>query len=134
MDSTSRGLIEAYLQKADQKLAVSRRLLASSDYDDSISRAYYAAFHAVRALLVTVGQNPTTHYGAITLFNLHFIKTGKLAQEIGRFFTNLRDDRESADYELFGNADASLAEKAVVEAARLVAAAREYLRGEILID
>ena len=134
MDSTTKGLIEAYLQKADQKLAVARRLLAASDYDDSISRAYYAAFHAVKALLVTVGQSPTTHYGAVTLFNLHFVRTARLAQEVGRFLTNLRDDRESADYELFGNADRSLAEKAVQEAERLVVEANAYLRREKLID
>jgi uncharacterized protein (UPF0332 family) len=63
LDSTTKDLIKAYLEKADQKLAVARRLLASFDHDDAVSRAYYAAFHAVHALL------------------------------------NLKDDRETADYE-----------------------------------
>jgi uncharacterized protein (UPF0332 family) len=134
LDSTTRDLINAYLEKADQKLAVSRKLLASSDHDDAVSRAYYAAFHAVRALLVTVGQSPATHHGALTLFNLLFIKTGKLDMELGRFFTNLRDDREAADYELFANVDRKLAERAVAEADRLVAEARTYLRREGVID
>jgi uncharacterized protein len=110
LDSTTKGLIAAYLERADQKLAVARKLLASSDHDDAVSRAYYAAFHAVRALLVTVGQNPTTHHGAVTLFNLLFIKTGKFGRELGRFFANLKDDRETADYELFANVDHALAE------------------------
>jgi uncharacterized protein (UPF0332 family) len=61
LDSTTKDLIAAYMEKASQKLAVARRLLASRDHDDAVSRAYYAAFHAVRALLVTAGQNPTTH-------------------------------------------------------------------------
>ncbi len=134
MDSTTKGLIAAYLEKAEQKLAVARRLLASSDYDDAVSRAYYAAFHAVRALLVTVGQNPTTHRGAVTLFNLLFIKTGKLDRELGRFFTNLKDDRETADYELFANVDQALAETAIMEAGRLLAEATAYLRREGFID
>jgi len=134
LDSTTRGLIAAYLEKADQKLAVARRLLASLDHDDAVSRAYYAAFHAVRALLVTVGQNPTTHHGAVTLFNLLFIKTGKFDRELGRFFTNLKDDRETADYELFANVDHALAETAIMEADRLLSEATAYLRREGFID
>ena len=134
MDSTSKALITAYLEKADQKLAVARRLLAASDHDDAVSRAYYAAFHAVRALLVTAGQNPTTHHGAVTLFNLLFVKTGKFDRELGRFFTNLKDDRETADYELFANVDRALAETAVMEASRLLAEATAYLRREGIID
>jgi hypothetical protein len=45
----------------------------------------------------------------VTLFNLLFIKTGKFDREPGRFFTNLKDDRETADYELFANVDHALA-------------------------
>jgi uncharacterized protein (UPF0332 family) len=41
LDSTTKDLIKAYLEKADQKLAVARRLLAASDNDDAVSRAYY---------------------------------------------------------------------------------------------
>jgi uncharacterized protein (UPF0332 family) len=122
------------MEKAEQKLAVARKLLASSDYDDAVSRAYYAAFHAVRALLLTAGQNPTTHHGAVTLFNLLFIKTEKFDRELGRFFTNLKDDRETADYELFANVDHALAETAIMEAARLIAESTAYLRREGFID
>jgi uncharacterized protein (UPF0332 family) len=134
LDSTTRELIAAYLEKAGQKLAVARRLLNSRDCDDAVSRAYYAAFHAVRALLVTVGQNPTTHHGALTLFNLLFIKTGKFDRELGRFFTNLKDDREAADYELFANVDQGLAETAIMEAERLLSAVTAHLRREGFID
>jgi len=44
--------------------------------------------------------------------------------------TNLRDDREAADYELFANVDQKLADKAVIEAEGLVAAVTAYLRRE----
>ena len=134
MDSTTKSLIAAYLEKAEQKLAVARRLFEAADFDDAVSRAYYAAFHAVRALLVTVGQNPTTHHGAVTLFNLLFIKTGKFSRELGRFLTNLKDDRETADYELFANVDQALAETAIMEAGRLLEEATAFLRREGFID
>ena len=134
MDSTTKSLIAAYLEKSEQKLAVARRLLEASDFDDAVSRAYYAAFHAVRALLVTEGQNPTTHHGTVTLFNLLFIKAGKFERELGRFFMNLKDDRETADYELFADIDRSMAETAIMEAGRLLAEATAYLRRESFID
>ena len=119
MDSTTKSLIAAYLEKAEQKLAVARRLFEAADFDDAVSRAYYAAFHAV---------------GAVTLFNLLFIKTGKFSRELGRFLTNLKDDRETADYELFANVDQALAETAIMEAGRLVEEATAFLRREGFID
>jgi uncharacterized protein (UPF0332 family) len=51
LHSTSKQLIAAYLEKARQKLAVAERLRDSGDHEDAISRAYYAAFHAVKARL-----------------------------------------------------------------------------------
>ena len=82
MDSMTRDLIRAHLEKAQQKLATARKLLDLSDFDDSVSRAYYAAFHAVPALLTAAGQSPTTHRCAVTLFNLLFIKTERLDRRL----------------------------------------------------
>ena len=127
--STSEQLIAAYRERARQKLDVARRLRDSGDHDDAISRAYYAAFHAARALLTSAGEQPRTHHGTVTLFNLLFVKTGKMSRRTGRFFSNLKDDRESADYELFSFADAETARVAVEEAESIVAEAARYLEG-----
>lgn len=129
MDSATRVLIRAHLEKASGKLAVARRLHAAGDHDDAVSRAYYSAFHAVRALLVSAGQTASTHHGAVTLFNLLFVKTGKLGKEVGRYFANLKDDRESVDYEPFADADEERSAGAVREAGRLL-----YLKRELLLD
>lgn len=134
MDSTTRELIKAYLQKAAQKLAVARRLAASGDYDDAVSRAYYAGFHAVRALLASSGQSPTTHHGAVTLFNLLFVKSGKIPKDVGRMLANLKDDRENVDYELFVDADEAMARAAIDEAERLLAEATTFLKPSSFTD
>ena len=128
-ESTSEQLIAAYLEKARQKLGVARRLRDSGDHDDAISRAYYAAFHAAKALLTSAGEQPRTHHGAVTLFNLLFVKTGKMSRRAGRFFANLKDDREAADYDLFPFADADTARVAVEEAESIIAEATSYLEG-----
>ncbi len=127
MDSTTRELVESYLEKGRRKLDVAVKLSASGDFDDAVSRAYYAAFHAVRALLTSAGQNPPTHSGVVTLFNLLFVKSGKLSKDLGRLFINLKDDREGVDYELFADADQGMAKLAIEEASRLLTEAAEYL-------
>ena len=134
MDSTTRELVKGHIQKAVQKLAVARRLLESGDYDDSVSRAYYAAFHGARALLVSAGQNPGTHHGVVTLFHLLFVKTGRIARDAAKSLTSLKDDRESVDYELFSDSDQGDAQNAVREGERFLDAATTLLRGESLLD
>jgi uncharacterized protein len=134
LDSTTRELVKGHIEKANQKLAVARRLLDSGDYDDSVSRAYYAAFHGARALLVSAGQSPSTHQGVVTLFHLLFVKTGRIAREMAKCLTNLKDDRESVDYELFADYDEKDARNAVSEAERFVSVATEELRRESLLD
>ncbi|MEW5817169.1 MAG: HEPN domain-containing protein [Spirochaetota bacterium] len=46
MDKTTEELLKGYLEKAEKKLNVAKTLLKSEDYEDAVSRAYYAVFHA----------------------------------------------------------------------------------------
>ena len=39
--------------------------------------------------------------GIISYFNEHFVKTGKVSKELGRFFTKMFDNRQSGDYDDF---------------------------------
>jgi uncharacterized protein len=73
LDKGSQELLLGYLTKADDKLRVAKNLLLSKDYEDSVSRSYYAAFHAAQALLLSEGLSAETHRGVVTLFGLHFI-------------------------------------------------------------
>lgn len=104
------------MQKAEKKLQVAGRLLAFGDYEDAVSRAYYAVFHATQALLLTEGERAETHKGVVTLFGLLFVKTGKFSKNMGKHLANLRDDRESGDYEVFSYIDNETAETALTEA------------------
>lgn len=99
MDNTQRELIRGYLSKARDKARVARELLAKGEWDDAVSRAYYAAFHAAQAALLTEGQRGETHKGLITLFGLLLVKTGKFDKKWGKFLASLKDDREAGDYD-----------------------------------
>ena len=61
MEATTKKIIKGYLEKAEKKLEVAKKLFDSADYEDSVSRAYYAVFHASQALLLTEGEKAETH-------------------------------------------------------------------------
>lgn len=128
MDSTTEKLIKSYINKAENKLSVAQRLYDSKDYEDSVSRSYYAAFHASQALLLTEGQKAETHKGVVTLFGLLFVKTGKFSKELGKYLSNLKDDRESGDYEVFSFIDEETAKTALDEADKFLTETKSYLK------
>jgi uncharacterized protein (UPF0332 family) len=127
LDKATRELIQSYLAKARDKSRVARELCDRGDWDDSISRAYYAAFHAAQAALLTEGQRPDTHRGVVVLFALLLVKTGKLDRRWGKFLANLKDDREASDYDPLSYLDEATARRAVIEAEEFVAAIEQYV-------
>ena len=88
----------ARLSRSRQHLKSARDLFQNDDLADSISRSYYAIFQAARSLLALDGLDSRKHSGVISLFNRHFIKTGKLEKRWGVVLKDSRRSREMADY------------------------------------
>jgi len=61
LDKTQHAIVQSYLAKARDKAHVARELLVKGHWDDAVSRAYYAAFHAAQAALLTEGQRGESH-------------------------------------------------------------------------
>jgi uncharacterized protein (UPF0332 family) len=129
LDRAQQELIRGYLAKAREKARVARDLYAKGEWDDAISRAYYAAYHAAQAALLTEGQRADTHKGVVTLFGLLLVKTGKLDKRWGKLLSNLKDDRETGDYDALSYLDEETARRAVREADEFVAAVDRYIAG-----
>jgi uncharacterized protein (UPF0332 family) len=128
LEPATKELIKGYMEKADKKLKAARRLLETGDYEDAVSRAYYAVYHAAQSLLLSEGEKAETHKGVVTLFGLLFVKTGKFKKNLGKYLANLKDDRESSDYEVFSYIDKETAETAVMEAEEFIRESKRYLR------
>jgi hypothetical protein len=86
------------LTRAEECLREARTLQAAGLAFGAVSRAYYAVFHAVRALLFSAGLEVKSHRGAVSLLGEHFVKTGRISVELGRTVAHLQRDREDADY------------------------------------
>ena len=86
------------LERSEEDLAAARALVSASLFRPAMTRVYYAAFHAVRALLFAEGLEPRSHGGVQHLLNLHYILPGRLEARWNRVLARLQKFREQADY------------------------------------
>lgn len=75
-------------------------------YNTAMNRMYYACFYAVSALLLHEEiDGVKTHEGVRQMFGKHFVQTGIIPREWGRFYTVMFCSRSAADYEDFKDYD-----------------------------
>src|SRR5262249_54054240 len=118
------------VRRAEQAMKAAEGLVALGLFNDAVSRAYYAAFHMLRAALLSRGVEPKTHAGAIHLFNTELVRAGIFPTSHNRLLGSLQRARELADYDaavVFGKDDA---EAEIVAAGSFIARVIEFLRGE----
>lgn len=65
------------MEKGRRSLEAGRSLYSRGDYDFAASRAYYAMFYLVEALLSSLGLSFSKHSAVISAFGQHFVKTGE---------------------------------------------------------
>lgn len=93
--------VEFRLEKARNCLKASEVLLSVESYADSANRSYYCIYHAIRAVLITVGFSSKTHSGNISEFRRKYIKTKIFPVEFSDIIGNAFDIRNDSDYEDF---------------------------------
>ena len=115
------------LEKAQRALALARAILVRGDYDFAASRAYYAAYYAVLALLRSRGISTSRHSGALSEFGRVFLKTGIFARELGKSLQRLFDDRQRGDYEPGVSVSERDAEQDIAAAERIVTSIETFM-------
>lgn len=98
--------------RGQQSLDAAAALIAAELHADAVSRAYYGAYHHIRALLYSRGLEPRSHAGALHLLNVEFIRPGLLPSANNRLLSGLQRSRELADYDpavVFSAEDARIA-------------------------
>ncbi len=89
---------EALMKKAYSKLRSAKLLLEAGELEDAVSRAYYAAHSAARAVLLLLGESPSTHAGVSFKLWSRLVEKGLLEREYARILNLLRETREEGDY------------------------------------
>lgn len=120
--------LKAMLTKAKGKLAAARRELKMGTPEEAVSRAYYAAFHAISAVLASQGFSFSSHAQTIGGFNAHFVRTGLFPKDTNRILHRLFENRQTADYDWTTVVERASAQRDVKDAAALVAACQAFLK------
>lgn len=91
-------LIRYRREKSKETLEDAYILFRAGRLFSALNRIYYALFYEVMALLLTKDLSSARHTGIRALFNEHFIRTGKVSVESGRFFSRMYAFRQKGDY------------------------------------
>lgn len=95
------ALVKYRFSKAKETFEEIATLSEHKFWNTAVNRLYYACYYAISALLIDRNIQVQTHTGARRMFGLHFIKTGVINQELGKFYSSLFNKRQTGDYEDF---------------------------------
>lgn len=121
------GETDIQLKIAEEMLADAKLLYEQKRYRSAASRAYYAIFHAVKALLNQVGQSCQSHGGAISRFGQYVVNTGLMDKDFSKFLGRAYNLREKGDYGLLFEGIEEEVGRVVSDAEKFVAEAIKVL-------
>lgn len=109
----------ALLARADQEIEAARTLAAAGFEPQAISRAYYGAFYAAEAALLSIGETRSKHSGVIAAFGRLVVKQGGISPEAAATLRRLFELRNAADYNWLEPTD--------LDVAGVLTSAREFI-------
>ena len=127
MPDALKNLSSARIQRSKDCLREAALLLENGEYRGAANRAYYAAFHALRAVLALDGFDSKKHSGVIAKFRELYIKTGLFTPELSDTIGSLFRIRSASDYDDFYVASKSDVEHQYERAIKLVSEIEQYL-------
>lgn len=109
-------------------MEAARIMYEYKQYDDAVSRAYYAVFHAMTAALLSKGLVFSSHGQVIGAFNREFIKTGIFPVNTSSVVQALFDDRQIGDYGIISEINKTTARRHLAQANRLIESVKAFLK------
>lgn len=110
----------AAIAAANEALRACDALLGLALRRDAMSRAYYAVFHAARALLLLEGVEVKTHGGVLRLVAERLVRAGKLEAKTNVLLVKLQAIRHESDYGFVFDIDPTDARQSFDEAKAFV--------------
>ena len=107
--------IELRIKKAEKLLRDAKKEFDLKLYERCCSTAYYAMFHAAKAMILSLGKDSKTHRGTIYLVWDNREKL-KLSEDDCSKLSRAFDLREESDYVIFKEVSKDLAEEILKDA------------------
>jgi uncharacterized protein (UPF0332 family) len=92
-------LVKYRITKARETFNEVGLLVENKLWNTAVNRLYYACYYAVIALLIDKDIKAQTHSGVRQMFGSHFVKSGLIDKESGKFYTDIFDMRQTGDYD-----------------------------------
>jgi len=127
MTADTQHAISMMPKKAKEKLKTAEIEYDAERYDDSVSRAYYAVFHAISAVLLSKGLHYSSHSQTIGAFNKEFVKPGVFPKEFTRNIQKLFNDRQTGDYDFEISFEKNAANNDIAAAEEILKACEKHL-------
>ncbi len=118
---------QAMLRRAHESIAAARAEMREDLFSDALSDAYYAMFHAARAVLAARGLHFAKHSAVLSAFGSQFAKTGLLPAHMHRTLIDAFEARLKATYDYDTQVTQSRAQQAIEQAEEFVAAIERFL-------
>lgn len=81
-----------------ESLEDAKIMFENKRYKNTLNRAYYSIFHAIRVVNALNGYDSSKHSGVIAYFNQEYVKTGIFEKEASKIIKRASESREKADY------------------------------------
>lgn len=124
-------IVRKELERAHETFEEIEVMCQAGKWNGAANRIYYSVFHAVNALFVFDGFQTVRHKGSHALFSQHYVKTGKLPADFGRFYNNLQTLREKSDYNCFYNVSEQDVLHGMEKAQSLINAIENYINSKM---
>ena len=98
-DEETKALVANRVRRSRETWTETKGIIEGGYWHAAANRMYYTCYYMVSALLLKKGLNAHTHSGVIGLFGLHFIKTGIIDSELGKFYSQLFELRQTGEYD-----------------------------------
>lgn len=130
MESSLIALAKYRLECCQDAIKDAKIMYEHGRFKNTLNRAYYAIFYAIRAVNATQSFDSSKHSGVIAFFNQHYVKTGIFPKEASKIIKEASENRERADYLDFYIASKKDAEIQLAKAERFQALVMEYLKNK----
>jgi len=119
--------VQELLEKAGQSIGAAELLLKDGYIDFAASRAYYAMFYAVEALLLSRNLAFSKHSAVIAAFGKEFAKTGTIDPKYHRAILSAFDLRNAGDYGSIHSVSVEKAQHVIDDAHEMLIEIRQFI-------
>lgn len=133
MEGSITELSRYRFETGQEALADARLMYENGRYKNALNRAYYAIFHAIRAVNALTGFDSSKHSGVIAHFNQNYVKNEVFPKGLSKLIRLASENREKADYLDFFIASREEAEKQIQRAEQFLGYIEKYLHEREII-